>query len=753
MTGPRSPVAVPGDRLDAARTGSAATRVPGLDGLRGVAVAWVVAFHLWPETVRGGWLGVGLFFTLSGYLIIGLIDTEVSATGRLRLGRFMARRVRRLMPAALVTISASVALTAALTDDALRSVGLDALTAALNVFNWRAATDPGGYAAIFEVTASPLEHFWSLAIEEQFYLVVPAAMALTRRPVAVVAAMVVAGLGGVALWWGSSDAYVATPVRALEIAAGAGLALAGARSEAVRRLLRWDGSRTERTVSLGLLVAVLAVSELAVVLLGPGHGTVFRGAPQLMAACWVVLLAGSLPGGPLAPLMSLAPLRWLGTRSYAIYLFHWPLIELTDWGALPVIAVTLMAAEASYRFIEMPVRRGTGRRAVLVLVGALIAVASGTAVVAAASSPARGAGERAAGVTALPEWMDPQGSTADATEQTTPAAPETPAPERRPDATTPDTTEPEPTATDTTATDTTATDTTATDTAAPDTTATDTVALDATATDTTALDPAALDTADGQPAEQLQPPQEGPGDAPIVTVIGDSAAIHVADGLRQWGDANRAMAVVDRAVAACSPVVTADHPWRVVRTGDDTNPRNVVEREEPCRYVYIEPNSSLVLVVDHVMPLFDHLRHDGSWASVLDDDLAADLFDSYRELVEDARGAGATVVFATMPRLLPGPDEPGPAPPAADPARADAYNRIVRAVVEELAGAGPDGEPDPVVIDTARGLNASGYDGRYARSDGAHIDFQNSIVFASEVLGPALLDVWDETQREAATHG
>ena len=703
MTGSRWPVAAPDDRLDAARTGSAATRVPGLDGLRGVAVAWVVAFHLWPETVRGGWLGVGLFFTLSGYLIIGLIDAEVSATGRLGLGRFMARRVRRLMPAALVTISASVALTAALTDDALRSVGFDALTAALNVFNWRAATDPGGYAAIFEATASPLEHFWSLAIEEQFYLVVPAVIALTRRPVAVVAAMVVAGLGGLALWWGSSDAYVATPVRALEIAAGAGLALAGARSEAVRRLLRWDGSRAERAVSVGLIVAALAVAELAVALLGPGHGAVFRGAPQLMAVCWVVLLAGSLPGGPLAPLMSLAPLRWLGTRSYAIYLFHWPLIELTGWGALPVIAVTLLAAEASYRLIEMPVRRGQGRRAVLVLVGALIAVASGAAVVAAASSPVRGAGERAAGVTELPEWVVPQQSTEASTGQAPSTAPEPSAPERPPDTTTPDTTTP--------------------DTTTPDTT-----------------EP---DVADGQLVERLQPPPQGPGSVPIVTVIGDSAAIHMADGLRQWGDANRAMAVVDRAVAACSPVVTTDHPWRVVRTGDDANPRHVVERDEPCRHEYIEPNSSLVLVVDHVMPLFDHLRHDGSWASVLDEDLAADLSDSYRELVEHAREAGATVVFATMPRWLPVPDEPGPPPPAADPARTDAYNRIVRALVEELAGGGPDGGPDPIVIDTAPVLNASSYGGRYARSDGAHIDFESSTVFASEVLGPALLDVWD----------
>ena len=710
MTGFSPPVAASDDRLDAARTGPGHARVPGLDGLRGVAVAWVVAFHLWPETVRGGWLGVGLFFTLSGYLIIGLIDAEVSATGRLRLGQFMARRVRRLMPAALVTISASVGLTAALTDDPLRSVGLDALTAALNVFNWRAATDPGGYAAIFEATASPLEHFWSLAIEEQFYLVVPAAIAVTRRPRAVVAAMVFAGLCGVALWWGSSDAYVATPVRALEIAAGAGLALAGARSEAVKRLLRWEGSRAGRAASLGLVVLALAAAEVAVALLGPAHLAVFRGAPQLMAICWVVLLAGSLSGGPLAPLMSLAPLRWLGTRSYAIYLFHWPLIELTDWGALPVAAVTLLAAEVSYRMIEMPVRRGSGRRAVLVLVGALVAVTSGTAVVAAASSPARGAGERAAGVTELPEWMASQQPAEAATGQAPATTQGTPTSERPPAGPAPATEE--------------------------------------------------RDTGRGERTEPSQSTRQGSTEVPIVdapvvevpvvevpvvTIIGDSAAIHLADGLRRWADSTRAMAVVDGALAACSPVITANRPWRVVRTGDDANPRHVVERDEPCRYEYIEPDSSLVLVVDHVMPLFDHLRHDGSWASVLDDDLAADLSDSYRELVARAREAGATVVFATMPRWLPVPDEPGPPPPAADPARAAAYNRIVRALVEELAGDGPGDGPDPIVVDTALELDASGYDGRYGRSDGSHIDFESSMVFASEVLGPALLDLWDGT--------
>ena len=196
----------PASDLRAGGSDAGVRRHLGLDGLRGLAVVWVVLFHLWPDVVPGGWLGVGLFFTLSGYLVVGLIDAEVSGTGRLRLGRFMARRVRRLMPAALVTIASVLALTAAVDDQPLREVGFDALTSVLNVFNWRTALDTAGYAAIFEARPEPLAHFWSLAIEEQFYLIVPAAAALTRRAVVVVWAMVIAGLVGVVLWWGSPDA-------------------------------------------------------------------------------------------------------------------------------------------------------------------------------------------------------------------------------------------------------------------------------------------------------------------------------------------------------------------------------------------------------------------------------------------------------------------------------------------------------------------------------------------------------------------
>ena len=651
-------------------------RYPGLDGLRGVAVALVVGFHLWPDVVRGGWLGVSLFFTLSGYLIIGLIDAEISSTGRLRLGRFMARRVRRLMPAALLTISATVALTALLTDQALQGVGVDALTAVLNVFNWHAATDPGGYAAIFEATKAPLEHFWSLAIEEQFYLIVPAVAALTRRPVPVVLAMTLLGLAGLAVWWGSPDAYVATPVRSLEIAAGAALALLAVRSENVRRLVRWDPglSRGTRLVTVLIVVVALVIFELAVAGMRPSDGPVFRGFPQFMGLCWVVLLAASLPGGPLERLLSAGPLRWLGTRSYAIYLFHWPLIELTDLDPGNVILLTLGLAEVSYWLVEMPVRRQTSLRSVLVLAALAMVVALASVAVIAVSEPARATGERVEGITELPAWLAGP-----------PATEPVPADSAPP-----------------------------TDTDVP-------IVL-------TGL-PSAPDPEPDVPNETLGPP--------IVTVLGDSTAVHVADGLRRWADSSRAMAVVERALAACSPLSTANRQWKVVRTGDDANPRHLVEQDDPCRVNDIEPGSDIVLVVDHAMALVDHQRPDGSWASILDEDLSADLADSYRELGSLARRMGARLVLSTAPRWLPLPDDPLPAPPPADPTRTGAYNRLVRSLVTELET--DFGEHTVGLIESAPILDASGYDGPYGRSDGAHVDFDRSVAFATDFLGPALL--------------
>ena len=668
-------------------SGASVRRHLGLDGLRGLAVAWVVLFHLWPDVVPGGWLGVGLFFTLSGYLVVGLIDAEVSASGRLRLGRFMARRVRRLMPAALLTIASVLASTAALDDQALREVGFDALTAVLNVFNWRTALDTAGYAAIFEAQPEPLAHFWSLAIEEQFYLLFPAAAALTRRTALVVWAMVIAGLVGVVLWWGSADAYVATPVRALEIAAGAGLALAAARFGSVQRLMNPDpndDSRPATRIAVGVILALaVVVTVVALARLGPQDSLVFRGGPQLMALCWVVWVVAAIRDGVASRIMSTGVLRWLGTRSYAIYLFHWPLLELTDWQPLTVIAATLIAAEVSYRLVEMPVRLGSGRRALALLGAAALTVALIATATAALSTPARAIGERASDADELPAWTleTPETSTTNSTTSTLSSS----------------------------------------------------LVAGSTTTEAVTDDLASTTT---EPAPQPETVVTVATAVPIITVLGDSSGLHLADGLRKWADINRSMAVVDHSRVGCSPLISEDRPWRARRIDPEADdPIKWWIHEEPCRDDFIEPGADLVLVVDHVNPQYEHRRLDGSWASMLDQDFAADIERSYRELLAKAHSVGAKVVFATAPYLLSyyevGIDH--------DRRRAEAYNSLVRALVAEFES---DTEGAGVaLVDTAVVLDTSGHHGRYGRTDGVHLDFERSELFAAEILGPAILEL------------
>ena len=747
-----SPIA-PSSAVASKTRSGAGRRLPGLDGLRGLAVAWVLAFHLWPDVVRGGWLGVGLFFTLSGYLIAGLLDAEVTSTGRLRLGRFMARRVRRLLPAALVTISGALALTAIVDDQPLRTIGIDALTAALNVFNWHASLDAVGYAGIFEAAPEPLAHFWSLAIEEQFYLVFPAAVALTRRPGRVVCAMAAIGLVGVWLWWGSTDAYVATPVRALEIAAGAGLAVAQARFGAVRRLFQppADLPRPSRLAWAVLLAAAAALTAVSVAGLGPDAALVFRGGPQLMALCWVVLVIAAVRDGWPARLMSWAPLRWLGLRSYAIYLFHWPVIELTDWHPVVVIAVTLGAAEASFRLLEMPVRSGTGRRAIALLAAAAAAVVAVSAVAAAASSPARGIADRAEGADELPAWLTEQNAPATAAPATAVA------PSSLPEPTAPD---PAPT----------------TAAVAPSTTAEPPAEPSAEPDETSGSEPPSSLASDPPPpteatvpSETAPPPEpssestqdapEGTGDTatppttapitvpqqpetgltvPIITVIGDSTAVHIADGLRQWADSTRAMAVVDHSRIGCSPAAVTGSTWHALRgnVGDEPTPSGF-QPGVYCRDDYIQPGSAVVLVVDHGAVLFDHLRDDGTWASILDPDLASDVADSYRQLVANARARGVRVVFTTAPQLLTFGDGRSEDQPQTSPERAEAYNALITDLVLDLNG--PEEAQMVELIETATAIDESGYNGLYGRSDGMHVDYEKAEVFAADVLGPALL--------------
>lgn len=341
----------------------AAGHLSGLDGLRGVAVLLVVAHHLWPGVVQGGFFGVGLFFTLSGYLIIGLLDAELVRSGGLRWGVFLGKRVRRLLPAALVTVAVTVVGSVFVLSESLVVVGRQGVASVLNVQNWYINRVQGGLIEGVGglVGHSPLNHFWSLSIEEQFYLTVPLLLLLTRRPVWVVVGMVGVGVAGVVVFEGSDKMLWATSVRSLEISAGALLVLASVRVGWVRRWVGWGSGGVVRfgwwvVTGLCVVVAVLAVEGSRL-----GEAKV-SGGVQALGLVWVVLLVAALPGGPLGGVLSVSWLRWLGARSYAIYLYHVPLIVLVSGNPVFVVVATGVLAELSYRFLECPVRRSRSVR-------------------------------------------------------------------------------------------------------------------------------------------------------------------------------------------------------------------------------------------------------------------------------------------------------------------------------------------------------------------------------------------------------
>jgi peptidoglycan/LPS O-acetylase OafA/YrhL len=354
---------------------------PALDGLRGLAIVAVVLFHSGFAWARGGYLGVSTFFTLSGFLITSLLVTERRRTGRVDLGAFWARRVRRLLPAATVTLGVLV-LTMLVTDEGWeRSLPADAAAAALQVANWRFLFSHRDYGQLF-AAPSPALHFWSLSIEEQFYWVFPlvaAGVLAVARGSARVLGAVLLGLVGVAaaLTWlyraAPITVYYATPIRMGEILVGALLAVAlGGRSTlAVER----------RPVQLGaaaLGLAALAGTAWAWWNVEQGSlGLVHGGLLGYALLSGSLVLAAAVPG-PFARLLGLPPLRLLGVVSYGVYLIHWPLFLLMspqrvdrvaarlpgdvhprDWSLLAVRMVVVLAiAAASYRWFESPIRRG-----------------------------------------------------------------------------------------------------------------------------------------------------------------------------------------------------------------------------------------------------------------------------------------------------------------------------------------------------------------------------------------------------------
>jgi peptidoglycan/LPS O-acetylase OafA/YrhL len=365
---------------------------PGLDGLRGLAVAGVLAFHSGFSWAQGGYLGVSAFFTLSGFLITTLLLGEQRGTGAVDLRAFWIRRFRRLLPAALLGVLGAAAYVVAFADQ----VGIDrfrgdALAAIGYVANWRFVLSDLSYAELFQ-GESPLQHYWSLAIEEQFYLVLPliAAVLLRRRSgwiglAALAAVGVVASVGATLAIGGGDRAYYGTDTRMAELLVGVLLAVWHHRRDLGRSLP--EGLRSGAgAVALAAMLGLWVVTEQSS---GGLHPWVLLGHAVLTAA----VITSVLSPTPVARVLSAAPLTGLGRISYGAYVYHWPVFlwlspERTGFdggGTDDVllaglrILVTLAIALPSHRYLEQPIRHGGlhlgERRGPLLAVGAVAVVA------------------------------------------------------------------------------------------------------------------------------------------------------------------------------------------------------------------------------------------------------------------------------------------------------------------------------------------------------------------------------------------
>ncbi len=363
--------------------------LPALDGLRGLALLGVLFFHA-QGALAGGYLGVDLFFVLSGYLITSLLLAEHAATKRIDLAHFWARRARRLFPALLSLMPAIAIYCWAFAKPAeLRGLRAEALATLGYVANWRAIFTHKSYWELF-ASPSPLEHTWSLAIEEQFYVVWPLVVGFVmwrardrgRRAVMIVS-IVLCVASMIAMFVLSNEetgtrAYMGTDTRAAAILMGAILAT----------LVTPSATFVPRTARILDVLGIFSAIGLAIAWwkLDGASPFLYRGGFWLTELAAIVLVLCAISGARVARVLAFRPLVWLGTISYGAYLWHWPIdvvitAERTHvHGALLValqLAITFSISIVSYRFLERPIRtRGVpfGRPMIVVPVTVALAV-------------------------------------------------------------------------------------------------------------------------------------------------------------------------------------------------------------------------------------------------------------------------------------------------------------------------------------------------------------------------------------------
>ncbi len=363
--------------------GPALPHLVGLDGLRAVAVIAVVLYHADLPWIPGGFLGVDVFFVLSGFLITSLLLVEFERSGRLDYKQFYLRRARRLLPALFAVLAVTALLVATIAYDGAAAFRRDLPGALFYYSNWSNIFTNTSY---FEFIGRPpmLKHLWSLAVEEQFYLVWPTVALLAFRwrgsravgwvalggALASTTAMTLGSvLGQMPSGADPSRLYFGTDTHAMGVLVGAALAVV------------WRPGRTAPILARQAQAVICAAGALGLVLLvwmflaiGEFSGFLYRGGFLVVAlVSAVVVAAASHRGVPFGRWLGMRPMRWIGQRSYGIYLWHWPLFLVTRPGVdLPLdgaaafalrITLLLAVAEASYRYLEMPIRRGALGRA------------------------------------------------------------------------------------------------------------------------------------------------------------------------------------------------------------------------------------------------------------------------------------------------------------------------------------------------------------------------------------------------------
>lgn len=343
---------------------------PEIQGLRALAVSVVVVYHFWPEWVPGGYVGVDVFFVISGFLITAHISRGLLENRGFSLASFYARRLRRLLPASLlVLLASSIATLVWLPETMWNSVGRQLLASVFYVQNWVLAADSVDYLAA-DTAGSPLQHFWSLAVEEQFYLVWPillvtAAMVSIRgrsRATSVVAVVGVVTLATFAFAVGATnaspaDAYFITPTRVWEFGVGglcSFIVLRAAPSPRTRAAISWLG--------------ILAIGAAALLYTS---STPFPGTAALLPVLGTaaVILAGNtmVPWSP-GFILNQRAVQFLGGISYSLYLWHWPLIvffpfaiygephPITVFQGASLLALSVLLAVLSKKYVEDPFR-------------------------------------------------------------------------------------------------------------------------------------------------------------------------------------------------------------------------------------------------------------------------------------------------------------------------------------------------------------------------------------------------------------